>query len=57
MFKNQEDLLVEFSQFLPDANGGTGGGGASYAAAVHNAAANLAGQQQPFGSTGLVNVK
>ena len=26
LFKNQEDLLVEFSQFLPDASGGSGTG-------------------------------
>jgi histone deacetylase complex regulatory component SIN3 len=34
LFKNQEDLLVEFSQFLPDANnsaGGSGGPSMSYA--------------------------
>ena len=24
LFQNQEDLLQEFSQFLPDANGGQG---------------------------------
>jgi len=29
LFKNQEDLLAEFSQFLPDASGGGGGGGSS----------------------------
>jgi histone deacetylase complex regulatory component SIN3 len=26
LFRNQEDLLAEFSQFLPDANSGVGGG-------------------------------
>ena len=26
LFKNQEDLLTEFGQFLPDANGSNGGG-------------------------------
>ena len=30
LFQNQEDLLQEFSQFLPDANGGQGSLSVSY---------------------------
>ena len=30
LFQNQEDLLAEFGQFLPDANGSSYGGYVSY---------------------------
>ena len=33
LFQNQEDLLAEFGQFLPDANGSSYGGYVSYISA------------------------
>ncbi len=50
LFKNQEDLLAEFSQFLPDASGG---GGAASGSGLLGASSSLqpsqahASQQQP----------
>lgn len=34
LFQNQEDLLAEFGQFLPDANGSAYGGYVSYLCTV-----------------------
>ncbi|GFO40615.1 paired amphipathic helix protein sin3a [Plakobranchus ocellatus] len=36
LFKHQDDLLAEFGQFLPDANGGSSYGVASFVSTPHN---------------------
>ncbi|XP_077299211.1 SIN3 transcription regulator family member A [Arctopsyche grandis] len=51
LFENQEDLLVEFGQFLPDATGGGGIGGAAIKATAALDAARAPDQARPRPTT------
>jgi histone deacetylase complex regulatory component SIN3 len=54
LFKNQEDLLIEFSQFLPDANNSNAGHHQPSAASLNNSNSNNSNALTAF-NLGLSN--